>query len=432
MSTDSDIEFSDFSGGDFSDNEYSDSEYNDNEYNDNEFSDNEYNDNYSDIDDIIDTQETEEINATDIPIPFFVDENIYYFDLRNIDSLSLDVLDIDSEDTLGVKIENKKVYSVINGGKLKTQIMKIEGKSIKDIIDQIVSLLMNPGKYCPACGKEHEIESVQPTICNDEFCNYVSSEMGVFVNLWNIFKNQAEVIDLLWTLFYSSIFGPYSQRTDPYPARFNNDIESLKLVLNDMPPIDEIREEMEIIEDKYPVTMYESQLIEYLNNINENIIYLIKWLFGTMRAVLVYHSEYNDSDDKYNSCKQVFRIIADTPERMLKFNELEEQFGTIEGYHGSDGFNWHNILRHQLRNMSGTCGQLHGDMYGKGIYLSPRRDVAISFARKGIIWDKSKFYGLSIYIGAEIINRKDIKTIRDYCYVIPNENDVQIRYLCLF
>lgn len=409
-------------------------------------------DNDSDSDNDSDNEHEQENNIDDEivdiidiyqykPVSVYIDKQddmiSIYFNVNNLDEFYVKSLDINPEETINVNIAFNKPYQAIdvnNAGKLKAPIRHIKSDDFKDYIDQIMNWILNPGKICPNCKTEHIIKGVQPVICDSNFCKFVSAEMGVFVSIWELFDKQSKVIDLLWSLLLSSLTGKFPDRTDPYPEKFINDRENLIKIMKDFPRISDIKEHMVYIKENYPVAMYESELKEYLNNINEEAVYLVKWLYGTMRNVLVHVPREQRNIEIVNSmgCVEVFRILADTPERMFKFEKLKEDYNVIYGYHGSPIYNWHTILRYQLKNMSKTCHQLHGNVYGDGIYLAPDKQVSIGYSSgNGINWKNSEFRSRNIYIAAEIIE-KNIKVVKDYCYVIPDENLVSIKYLCLF
>lgn len=80
-----------------------------------------------------------------------------------------------------------------------------------------------------------------------------------------------------------------------------------------------------------------------------------------------------DPDDfnRWSGCAgQQFYLMTNSPEREAAFQRLKAQHGSIWKFHGSPFYNWHSILRTNLRNVSGTQLMRVGQALGKGIYLA--------------------------------------------------------------
>ncbi len=78
-----------------------------------------------------------------------------------------------------------------------------------------------------------------------------------------------------------------------------------------------------------------------------------------------------------------FLLLSSPPAKEALFRKAKQTYGSVFAFHGSHIENWHSILRHGLINASGTKHQMHGAVYGKGIYLSPHSSVSFGYSGMG-------------------------------------------------
>eukprot|EP00003_Mantamonas_plastica_P027962 TRINITY_DN6156_c0_g2_i4.p1 TRINITY_DN6156_c0_g2~~TRINITY_DN6156_c0_g2_i4.p1 ORF type:complete len:181 (+),score=35.85 TRINITY_DN6156_c0_g2_i4:312-854(+) len=76
-----------------------------------------------------------------------------------------------------------------------------------------------------------------------------------------------------------------------------------------------------------------------------------------------------------------FLLMSSPPEKEAVFTKLKEKHGSYFAFHGSPVENWHSIMRHGLKNASGTKLQLHGTAHGHGVYLSTLSSTSFSYSR---------------------------------------------------
>lgn len=351
-----------------------------------------------------------------------------YLNLERLNKDFVDNLLININEPVVISIiksnNNIKIRHIFNAGLTEFQLNSIKSNNIKDFVDSAVEILLHPGKKCPFCQETHLIEGVRPVSCTKNLCMYQGSEIGLGIDIKTIIMNNGEVVDLLWNMLYTVVTNSLiinKNMVDPYPELYNNNLNGLKLTLERLPPIEDIQNKINSFKHDFEIN-------KYINDIDPNIPYLIKWLFGTLRINLIYTTT---KPENLNTCNNVFRILSDTPEREILFNNLKSQYSVIEGYHGSPGYNWHSILRHQLQNLSGTEKQIHGAVHGSGIYLAIDKKTAEGYASTPLNWPNSKFNNRKVLISAEIINN-NVTCVQDFCYVVPKEEQVSIKYLCLF
>lgn len=380
------------------------------------------------------------------PVTVFInsmpdDKYIVYFNVSNLDPNFVKALQININKNLAVHINNLgrqfEVTTIENSGVLHFPLSQIYHAQLSEMVNNMIQWIFHPGARCPSCHKQHQTETILPMVCNADFCTFSTKEFGFTVDVWDQFKNNIQTVDLLWSLFYTAINdGRRDDVSDPFPEKFivggHRDYDAVLNILISMPKFTDIKIhmgqiEMSVDEEASRKTIF----YDYLTTYNSDIPYIVKWLFGSMRNPITYINDTSDRN-KFGDCSFAFHILTATPERAANFKALKQQYGIKEGYHGSPTANWHSILRYQLRNFSGTCRQAHGQVHGSGVYLAPNKYTARGYSNKGkITYHNSQFYNKRLYITAEFINR-NVHTVNNFCYVIPNENDVNIKYLCIF
>lgn len=75
-----------------------------------------------------------------------------------------------------------------------------------------------------------------------------------------------------------------------------------------------------------------------------------------------------------------FLLLSSPPAKEANFRAAKKLFGSTFAFHGSHIENWHSILRNGLVVASNTKLQLHGAMYGSGIYLSPLASISFGYS----------------------------------------------------
>lgn len=228
------------------------------------------------------------------------------------------------------------------------------------------------------------------------------------IHIYDFLHKKAELFDLLWSLFYTTVKKKPIIDDKDIPNRFMNRKKELLPILELLPSIRFLNE------------LSEKDLKLYLHSIHPELEYIIQWVLGTIRFNLRWNENENDFD-----------IENETPEKTVIFNSLAKLYPVIKGFHGSSIYNWHFILRQSLQNMSGTTKQVHGAAYGSGIYLGKTKEVSLHYSGcHGIEWIHSNFVGRKVIIEANVINN-DIKIVPNFCYVVPDANKVIMRKLLL-
>ena len=75
-----------------------------------------------------------------------------------------------------------------------------------------------------------------------------------------------------------------------------------------------------------------------------------------------------------------------------RFTALSERHGTCYGFHGSPPTNFFSIVSLGLRGLSGTKGMRNGAVFGDGVYVASKCEVARNFGGWGVpVWRHSRF-----------------------------------------
>lgn len=113
---------------------------------------------------------------------------------------------------------------------------------------------------------------------------------------------------------------------------------------------------------------------------------------------------------------QVYKVSNTRKEKIFK---KQHDFQSQYLFHGSRCENWYSIMRNGLKNMSGTLWQVNGARHGSGIYCAASATISVPYTDS------------PYRIMAVLETSKDPITWQREpgVYVIPNDNDVIIRYI---
>uniref|UniRef100_A0A8C0BES6 Poly [ADP-ribose] polymerase n=1 Tax=Buteo japonicus TaxID=224669 RepID=A0A8C0BES6_9AVES len=83
---------------------------------------------------------------------------------------------------------------------------------------------------------------------------------------------------------------------------------------------------------------------------------------------------------KFMHTPHQFLLLSSPPAKESNFRAAKNLYGSTFAFHGSHIENWHSILRNGLVVASNTRLQLHGAMFGSGIYLSPLSSISFGYS----------------------------------------------------
>lgn len=115
--------------------------------------------------------------------------------------------------------------------------------------------------------------------------------------------------------------------------------------------------------------------------------------------------------------------------------QAKHKHGSLFCFHGSSMENWYSILRNGLRNLSNSGLMTAGAAYGAGIYASENYGTSYGYTAKYAQGQKTWKNCIdniknSFVIGiVEIINKQQYQKSGKNIMVVPEEDDIIIRYL---
>ncbi|XP_044302219.1 protein mono-ADP-ribosyltransferase PARP8 isoform X2 [Varanus komodoensis] len=199
-------------------------------------------------------------------------------------------------------------------------------------------------EYCVVCDEPHVFQNgpmLRPTVCERELCVFAFQTLGVMNEAADEIATGAQVVDLLVSMCRSAlesprkvvIFEPYPSVVDPNDSQmlaFNPRKKNYDRVMKALDSITSIREM--------------TQQLKFMHTPHQ------------------------------------FLLLSSPPAKESNFRAAKNLYGSTFAFHGSHIENWHSILRNGLVVASNTRLQLHGAMFGSGIYLSPLSSISFGYS----------------------------------------------------
>uniref|UniRef100_A0AAY4BNM6 Poly [ADP-ribose] polymerase n=1 Tax=Denticeps clupeoides TaxID=299321 RepID=A0AAY4BNM6_9TELE len=105
---------------------------------------------------------------------------------------------------------------------------------------------------------------------------------------------------------------------------------------------------------------------------------LLQWIISSNRSHIVKLPVTRQL--KFMHTPHQFLLLSSPPAKESNFRAAKKHFSSTFAFHGSHIENWHSILRNGLVVASNTRLQLHGAIYGSGIYLSPLSSISFGYS----------------------------------------------------
>ncbi|XP_043933620.1 protein mono-ADP-ribosyltransferase PARP8 [Protopterus annectens] len=240
-------------------------------------------------------------------------------------------------------------------------------------------------EYCVVCDEPHIFQNgpmLRPAVCERELCVFAFQTLGVMNEAANGIATGAQVVDLLVSMCRSAlmsprkvvIFEPYPSVVDPSDSQalaFNPRKKDYERVMRALESITSIRE---MTQASYP------EIKKQMDKQDPLAHPLLQWIISSNRSHIVKLPVQRQL--KFMHTVHQFLLLSSPPAKEANFRAAKNLFGSTFAFHGSHIENWHSILRNGLVVASHTRLQLHGAVYGNGIYLSPLS--SISFGYSGI------------------------------------------------
>jgi poly [ADP-ribose] polymerase 6/8 len=338
-------------------------------------------------------------------------EQIEYFDInkkyfqiviKNFEENTLKIFINNNDDTIyegNIFILTNNILKYLNN-------IDYEENFILYIYKRIKGYFSTINNRCICCDNDLKYPSMRPFICNENLCFYKFNELNIGFSLKNIFLNNTKIIEFIISLCKEGLKSKFQMVCIPENYS-KTEIENL-LNLYDI---------IELV-DKANNSKTER---DFRNQLPDRLYNLLIYLYNSVQFTLKMESEYIK---KNQDCLHTTKIkLISNGQKEHEFLQLKNKYGSETYYHGSHISNWHNIIRMNLKNYSGTTHQQNGAAYGNGIYLSDIYDFAKTYSSK-ITKD------ISIVAECEVIKFKNWKQTINI-YVVPNEKYVIIRKLII-
>uniref|UniRef100_A0A8C5S1Z3 Poly [ADP-ribose] polymerase n=1 Tax=Laticauda laticaudata TaxID=8630 RepID=A0A8C5S1Z3_LATLA len=293
-------------------------------------------------------------------------------------------------------------------------------------------------EYCVVCDEPHVFQNgpmLRPTVCERELCVFAFQTLGVMNEAADEIATGAQVVDLLVSMCRSAlesprkvvIFEPYPSVVDPNDSQmlaFNPRKKNYDRVMKALDSITSIRE------------MTQAPYLEIKKQMDKQDPLahpLLQWVISSNRSHIVKLPVNRQL--KFMHTPHQFLLLSSPPAKESNFRAAKTLYGSTFAFHGSHIENWHSILRNGLVVASNTRLQLHGAMFGSGIYLSPLSSISFGYSgdlqKKG---QQSQFLqsrNLKCIALCEVITSPDLHKHGEI-WVVPNTDHVCTRFFFVY
>jgi len=319
--------------------------------------------------------------------------------------------------------------------------------------------LLTCNRNCLICDKKLEHSGMKPAVCSREVCIMGYEEFGLGFDLGTEIVQQPQVVDLLISFMVSAVnsnrllfvtpsgvvgkdaksgkeftFAKSGCEGKKELSQEDLDVSRLTSCLQQCPPVADMAK-----------MVAKNTLKEDLQKIDPLLYPLLRWILTSNRA----HIRPLTEKERIPELKTQYQfvLLSSNPDREAKFQNFKRvaagmnRFfperglppgpgGSCFAYHGSSTGNWHSILRTGLKNMSGTAYMTTGAAYGPGIYMAKDSSTSFGYCRDVGGWSKSMYGQLICLSVCEVVKQRCLN--EKVYYVVPNEDTVTTRFLCVY
>jgi poly [ADP-ribose] polymerase 6/8 len=192
---------------------------------------------------------------------------------------------------------------------------------------------------------------------------------------------EAEVVDLLVCMASAAAHSPRCNIIfNPFPLIFDPDNPKKQILSPERPDYALVRQILDHFLSIEQLTQAKDflHLKAQLTKSHPLAYPLLQWIIASNRAHIVkLHETKHITSMK---TQHQYLLLSAPPEKEERFRQLKRSYSSLFAFHGSAIENWHSILRHGLKNATGTKLQLNGAAYGPGIYLSPQASISFGYS----------------------------------------------------
>uniref|UniRef100_A0A672NTP6 Poly [ADP-ribose] polymerase n=1 Tax=Sinocyclocheilus grahami TaxID=75366 RepID=A0A672NTP6_SINGR len=303
-------------------------------------------------------------------------------------------------------------------------------------------------EFCVVCDEPHVFQNgpmLRPTVCERELCVFAFQTLGVMNEAADEIATGAQVVDLLVSMCRSAlesprkvvIFEPYPSVVDPNDSQalaFNPRKKDYDRVMRALDSIASIRE------------MTQAPYLEIKKQMDKHDPLahpLLQWVISSNRSHIVKLPVTRQL--KFMHTPHQFLLLSSPPAKESNFRDAKGLFESTFAFHGSHIENWHSILRNGLVVASNTRLQLHGAIYGSGIYLSPLSSISFGYSGLKTFMSKNLFFDTNSNIHLQFLQSRNLKCIalcevitspdlhkHGDIWVVPNTDNVCTRFFFVY
>uniref|UniRef100_A0AAY5EM48 Poly [ADP-ribose] polymerase n=1 Tax=Electrophorus electricus TaxID=8005 RepID=A0AAY5EM48_ELEEL len=305
-----------------------------------------------------------------------------------------------------------------------TQYLNGPGQLLSQTQTQIPVL----NEFCVVCDEPHVFQNgpmLRPTVCERELCVFAFQTLGVMNEAADEIATGAQVVDLLVSMCRSAlesprkvvIFEPYPSvvdPSDPQTLAFNPRKKDYDRVMRALDSLTSIRE---MTQAPY------LEIKKQMDRVDPLAHPLLQWVISSNRSHIVKLPVTRQL--KFMHTPHQFLLLSSPPAKESNFRAAKGLFGSTFAFHGSHIENWHSILRNGLVVASNTRLQLHGAIYGSGIYLSPLSSISFGYSgmnkkqQKVASKDETATNKTNIHLQPQFLQSRNLKCIA-LCEVITS------------
>eukprot|EP01087_Luapelamoeba_hula_P009577 TRINITY_DN2483_c0_g1_i1.p1 TRINITY_DN2483_c0_g1~~TRINITY_DN2483_c0_g1_i1.p1 ORF type:complete len:656 (+),score=146.25 TRINITY_DN2483_c0_g1_i1:75-2042(+) len=307
---------------------------------------------------------------------------------KNIERISEVLFDESVQAALAKELKNNKNKKKT----ITTAAAARENNPLVEIATFVKLFLATCTHNCLVCNEPHPLELLKPTVCERQLCNFQLTNLGLGINVESEITNSPHAVDYHICMTIAAASG---RHFTPFPSvqselmvdgqkksfDFVSDRPSeIAEVLQKLPPMGELQNWVKggVLKDK-------------LDELHPLLYKLLRWILGTNRA----HLHKLEGDQRLSGVQTEWQFVlkSSPPAKEIAFQQHKLEHGSsFYAFHGSPIANWHSILRHGLKNYSGTASQANGAVYGPGIYMAVDSATSLGYARgTSTTWNNSAF-----------------------------------------
>ena len=331
-------------------------------------------------------------------------------------------------------------------------IQEVSANTWYNLLFSIREALVQCTNLCIFCYKKHPIDSFRLRACTEDICEFRFDEIAgfsVFAELRNHLESMQTDISIAAIAANSgraqNVFEPFpsflliDRQIRGKSGFLSRDVHKYTPDMDKNKNLDKLKRLIASIPSPRWLLAASTDEKSLQENLNRNeggreVYKMLRFIVATNRLIVQQLTGSQRIPNLPNELEQ-FIVTSHSPVTLRAFNEAKTNHGSFYAFHGSSIENWYSIIRNGLRNMSSSHMMTAGAAYGAGIYAAENMGTSLGYcgytsSSATHIWQHNNLDNKHIMAIIEVINKNEYK--HGGIYVIPNDQDVIIRYLLIF